>query len=178
MGLDGVEFIMAVEEAFQIAIPDEDGERMMTPGDVVTYVLGRVGSEQALGCMEQRAFYRLRRASIRVFRQPREAIRPTTRWDDILPKRQKRHNWRLLHQATGTPHWPRLTALGRVPDSVATIGDMARYLVTHGEGIFQRPTEGWSRQRIEATITRIMREVLGITEFRWDQEFVRDLGVD
>jgi acyl carrier protein len=35
MGLDGVEFIMAVEEAFQIAIPDEDSEQMRTSGDVV-----------------------------------------------------------------------------------------------------------------------------------------------
>lgn len=33
MGLDGVEFVMAVEEAFQIAIPDEDAQRMLTPGE-------------------------------------------------------------------------------------------------------------------------------------------------
>lgn len=178
MGLDGVEFIMAVEEAFQIAIPDEDAERMLTPGDVVTYVFGRVGSEWGDGCTEQRAFYRLRRASMKVFDQPRNAIRPVTRWDDVLPKRQRRHNWRLLHKATGTPHWPRLTPLGRVPDAVATVGGTARYLVAHGEAVFQRPAEGGSRPAVEATITRIMRDHFGITAFRWDQEFVRDLGVD
>ena len=178
MGLDGVEFIMAVEEAFQIAIPDEDAGQMRTPGDVVTYVFGRVGSERGHGCAEQRAFYRLRRASMKVFGQSREAIRPATRWDAVLPRRQRRHNWRLLHKATGTPHWPRLTLLGSVPDAVATVGGTAQYLVTHGEAVFQRPTEGWSRQAIEAVITRIMRDQLGITEFRWDQEFVRDLGVD
>jgi len=82
MGLDGVEFIMAVEEAFQIAIPDADAQQMFTPGDVVTYVYARVGSEGGHGCAEQRAFYRLRHASMKVFD----------------------HNWRLLHQATGTPH--------------------------------------------------------------------------
>jgi acyl carrier protein len=178
MGLDGVEFIMAVEEAFQIAIPDTDAQQMLTPGDVVTYVYGRVGSEWGHGCAEQRAFYRLRRASMKVFDQPRAAIRAATRWDDVLPKRQRRHNWRLLHKATGTPHWPRLTALGRVPDAVATVGGTARYLVAHGEAVFQRPTEGWSRQAMETTITHIMREQLAIAEFRWNQEFVKDLGVD
>ncbi|HTO10885.1 MAG TPA: hypothetical protein VMQ51_04885 [Candidatus Binatia bacterium] len=169
---------MAVEEAFQIAIPDEDAERMRTPGDVVTYVFDRVGSDQGHGCAEQRAFYRLRRASMKVFDQPRNAIRPATRWDDILPKRQRRHNWRLLHQATGTPHWPRLTVLGKLPDPIATVGGPAQYLAAYGPAVFQRPTEGWSRHTIEAAITRIMREQLGIVEFRWDQEFVRDLGVD
>jgi hypothetical protein len=84
----------------------------------------------------------------------------------------------LLHQATGTPHWPRLTAFGKVPEDVATVGGTARYLAAHGAAAFQRATEGWSRQAVETTITRLMREQLGITEFRWDQEFVRDLGVD
>src|SRR4030095_128571 len=156
MGVDGVEFVMAVEEAFQVAIPDEDAQQMLTPRDVVTYVYGRVGSEQGHGCAEQRAFYRLRHASMKVFAQPREAIRPATRWDDILPRRQRPHNWRVLHHATGTPHWPRLTVRGRMPDTVATVGGTARYLVAHGEAVFQRPMEGWSRPAIEAAIERIM----------------------
>src|SRR5262249_44815320 len=105
-------------------------------------------------------------------------IRPATRWEDVLPKRQRRHNWRLLHEATGTPHWPRLTALGRVPDIVATVSGTARYLVAHSEAVFHLPTEGWSHSAIAAKITQIMREQLQISDFRWDQEFVRDLGVD
>lgn len=178
MGLDGVEFVMAIEDSFQIAIPDEDAERMLTPGDVVNYVFARVGSEDRPVCIEQRAFYRLRRASMRVFARPRSAIRPGTRWNDILPRRRRRRNWRLLHQATGTPHWPRLTILGNVPDAVATVGGTAQYLAAHGAAAFQRPREGLSRRDVEDTITRLMREYLRITEFRWDQEFVRDLGVD
>jgi hypothetical protein len=178
IGLDGVEFIMAVEESFQIAIPDEDAQRMLTPGDVVRYVLARVESNGDHACMEQRAFYMLRRATIKVFARPRGEIRPATRWDDILPPRQHRHNWRLLHQATGTPHWPGLTVFGKVPDAVATVGNTARYLAVHGPTAFQRPQEGWSRRDIEDTVTRLMRERLGIGAFRWDQEFVKDLGID
>ena len=169
---------MAVEESFQIAIPDEDAQRMLTPGDVVRYVYARVGSESDGVCLEQRAFYRLRRASMKVFAQSRNAIKPATRWDEILPPRQRRHNWHLLHRATGTPHWPRLTIRGRIPDPVATVGGTAQYLAMHGGGSFQRPQEGWVQRDIEDVITRLMRDQLGTTEFRWDQEFVRDLGID
>lgn len=112
MGLDGVEFVMAIEETFQIAISDEDAARMRTPRNVVDYVLTRLGPGQSAVCLEQRAFYRLRTATMRVFVQPRGAIRPTTRWEEILPPRQRRHNWHLLRAATGVPHWPFLPCSG------------------------------------------------------------------
>merc|ERR1712039_1031363 len=36
--LDAVELIMAIEEKFDIEIPDEEAEKMTTPGDCVTAV--------------------------------------------------------------------------------------------------------------------------------------------
>lgn len=36
--LDIVELIMALEEAFDIEIPDEDAEKVATVGDVVDYI--------------------------------------------------------------------------------------------------------------------------------------------
>ena len=178
MGLDLVEFVMTVEESFQIAIPDEDAQRMFTPGDVVNYVLARVGETPSQACLEQRAFYKLRRATVQAFAQPRSAIKPGTRWDDVLPPRQRRRNWHLLHQATGTPHWSRLTIWAGVPDAVATIGGTARYFAERSPGAFKHTDEGWSREEVEATMKRLMREQFAITEFGWDQEFVKDLGLD
>ena len=40
--LDVVELVMALEEAFDIVVPDEDIEGMLTIGDVESYVAGRV----------------------------------------------------------------------------------------------------------------------------------------
>jgi acyl carrier protein len=40
--LDVVELVMALEEAFDIEIPDEDAELMNTIGDVEAYVTKRV----------------------------------------------------------------------------------------------------------------------------------------
>ena len=36
--LDTVELVMAFEEEFGIDVPDEDAEKLMTVGDVVSYV--------------------------------------------------------------------------------------------------------------------------------------------
>ncbi|GAA0114359.1 MULTISPECIES: acyl carrier protein [Clostridium] len=40
--LDIVELIMALEEEFDIEIPDEDAEKISTVGDVVEYIKTRV----------------------------------------------------------------------------------------------------------------------------------------
>ena len=40
--LDIVELIMALEEEFDIEIPDSDAEKVVTVGDVVEYIKGHV----------------------------------------------------------------------------------------------------------------------------------------
>jgi len=42
--LDVVELVMAIEEEFDIEIPDEDAESMRTLGDVEKYVSARVAA--------------------------------------------------------------------------------------------------------------------------------------
>ena len=42
--LDVVELVMAIEETFDIEIPDEDAEAMRTVGDVEKYVTERVAA--------------------------------------------------------------------------------------------------------------------------------------
>ena len=42
--LDIVELVMAMEEAFDIEIPDEDAEKIQTFGDVVSYLKDRLES--------------------------------------------------------------------------------------------------------------------------------------
>jgi hypothetical protein len=177
MGLDSVEFVMAVEEAFQVAIPDDTAEQMRTPGDVVDYVLARVGEAEGRTCLEQRAFYRLRQAAMRTIGVARKVVHPDTRWVDILPSRQLRHNWNLLHHATGLPQWPRLTWRGKLPPEVGTVGLTARYLEAHARAALQGAAP-WTRGMVEETVRRLMLERLGIKQFRWDQQFVRDLDVD
>jgi acyl carrier protein len=39
--LDTVELVMALEEAFDIEIPDEDAEKITTVGDAVNYIIDK-----------------------------------------------------------------------------------------------------------------------------------------
>jgi hypothetical protein len=90
MGLDLVEFTIAIEDAFGIFIPDADAQRLDTPGSLLEYLEGRLHRGSA-ACLEQRAFYRLRQAGMRVLNRPREAFRPSTQWIELLhPKHQHR----------------------------------------------------------------------------------------
>ena len=41
--LDTVELVMALEQAFNTEIPDEEAEGMMTVGDAIAYVEGKLG---------------------------------------------------------------------------------------------------------------------------------------
>ena len=42
--LDIVELVMAMEEAFDVEIPDDDAEKIQTIGDTVAYLKGRIGA--------------------------------------------------------------------------------------------------------------------------------------
>ncbi len=38
--------------------------------------------------------------------------------------------------------------------------------------------ETWTQAAVEGVVTRLMRDQLGITEFKWESQFGRDLKVD
>ncbi len=44
--LDTVELIMALEEEFNIEIPDEDAEKMATVGDAIKYIQEKTGGNE------------------------------------------------------------------------------------------------------------------------------------
>jgi hypothetical protein len=177
VGLDLIEFTIAVEDALRLSIPDADAERLRTPGELVEYLLVRLALADHPACLDQGAFYALRRAGMAVLGKTRNAFRPSTQWDELIPKRQRRRLWHSLHHATGTSKWPKLVPFtGTFYRDVATIGGTARYLATYTPGAFKPERGAWSRTEVEQVITRLMFEELGITQFRWDQQFVKDLG--
>lgn len=44
--LDIVELVMAFEEEFNIEIPDDDAEKVLTVGQAVSYIEGKAGSAE------------------------------------------------------------------------------------------------------------------------------------
>ena len=176
MGLDVVEFVLDVENTFGLAIPNEDAERLATPGDVVDYLESRLAPGSG-ACLEQRAFHALRRAGMQVLGRPRSDFRPDVEWDALLPTRGRRRAWELMQHATGVAAWPRIGFLGTLPPDAATVGAMARFLATHAASTLQPPGTGWSRDQIEATIRQLMRAHFFLDEFNWTDRFVEDLDL-
>jgi hypothetical protein len=176
MGIDVLELVLALEETFQVAVPDADWERLLTPRHIVDYVIARVGTSEERVCLEQRAFYRLRRAAMRVFQVERSALTPETRWDEVLPARQRRRSWSLLQGAAGISPWPGLTFWGNYRASVATMGAAARHLSAHAAAAL-KGDGGWSREQVEDVVRRLMREHLAIREFSWDDRFGKEISL-
>jgi hypothetical protein len=62
MGLDAVEIVMEIEEAFDIHLEDAEVQRISTPRDMIEVVMSKVAQADAEGCLTQRALNLLRAA--------------------------------------------------------------------------------------------------------------------
>jgi len=176
MGLDLIEFTLALEDAFGVSIPDSDLARLDTPGRVIDYLVERLPSAAREVCLEQRAFYRLRDGVARAFGLTRQRVRVDTPWEELLGSIDKRRRWSLLQHAVAVPTWPRLPPWGTFSGDARTVGATARYLAAYAPGALKLNSEGWARGDIAQVVTALMRYELAITEFTEDSRFVADLG--
>ncbi len=97
MGLDTVELVMDIEEAFDISIPDERASRMMTVGDVYEFILERTtdATLSSNRCITAGAFYELRR-HCRSIGFPIRDFRPRSKIDSVVPLIGRRFYWNAL----------------------------------------------------------------------------------
>jgi hypothetical protein len=86
MGLDAVEIVMEIEDAFDVTLEDAEAVHIRTPGDLIEAVWRKVAHADAQGCLTQRAFNLLRAALLSAFPLKRRDIEPTTRMEAIVPK--------------------------------------------------------------------------------------------
>jgi len=108
LGLDAVEFVMAIEEKFRILISDQEAQELTTPRKLVDLVLTKVAEREQPSCLSSQAFYLLRRRGMDEFKLPRKAFSPDTPLDHIVPKRTRRESWDKLRKAVGAAVWPEL----------------------------------------------------------------------
>ena len=114
MGLDGVELVMTFEEDFSVDIPDAVAAEMMTPRHVIDFLFQKRGTDSG-PCLSQRAFYRLRRALMRLGHE-RKALRPETSLASLFPARSRVGRWALLGHELGCSPWLNLER----PDPLGT----------------------------------------------------------
>ena len=100
MGLDSVELVMEVEEAFGFSIPNEDAAVLVTVGQLYDYIMAHRFEGRQQGCLTSVAFYRLRRALMSVLEIARSNVRLSSDLNAIIPTR-RRQVWSDLQEAIG-----------------------------------------------------------------------------
>ena len=90
MGLDSVEILVNVENAFGITISNYEAEKITTVGDIHNVVWRNVQGRQSMRCRSQQLFYKLRYLLINKFQVPGEAIGPDASLNHIFPKKNRR----------------------------------------------------------------------------------------
>jgi acyl carrier protein len=101
MGLDAVEIIMEVEDAFDVHIPDDKATEIVTVGDLYDYIieLKRDAVSPRNVCLSAATFYRIRRAVCAELGLTSRSVRPRTTLDSTLPKMRRRSFWTELQTA-------------------------------------------------------------------------------
>ena len=91
MGLDGVEIVMKVEEAFDISIADEEAEKVLTPKALIELVEFKVATVELSVCLTHRAFNLLRHYMFEQRGLPRSRITPKTKMDGLVPRSARKN---------------------------------------------------------------------------------------
>ena len=98
MGLDSVEILVNVENAFGITISNYEAEKISTVGDIHNVVWRNVQGRQSMRCRSQQLFYRLRYILINKFNATHEGIVPEASLNKVFPKNNRRLKYHRLHK--------------------------------------------------------------------------------
>ncbi len=90
MGLDGVEIIMAVEEAFDIQIEDAEAAKVLTPRQLIELIQSKVAITAGTVCLTQRAFNLFRKSLLQQSRWKRSEITPATNLTMLFSREQRK----------------------------------------------------------------------------------------
>jgi acyl carrier protein len=97
MGLDSVEMVIEVEEAFGIKIPDDVAAAVRTVGDLHQLIVESLGDgRKSSGICLSAATFRLIRQAVNTGLSVQTSIRPGDQIDAILPRRHRRQVWSQL----------------------------------------------------------------------------------
>jgi len=182
--LDIVEFVMGVEDAFGVRVPDRIAETITAPRLLVNYFHGRLPQSNKSHCLSQRAFYSVRNVLGARVGLPKSALRPKTELLAVLPDPNPQEVWAEVGESLGYPRWPRARGgswLARLflHARPRTLGEAAHQVAVFSPGILKPAGEGWSWHEVAAVVRGQMCYHFAISEpFSLDDRFVEDLGLD
>lgn len=98
MGLDSVEILVNVENAFGITISNYEAEKIATVGDIHNLVWRTLQGRQSMRCKTQQLFHKLRYTLATKFNVPKEVIELDASLNEIFPAANRRMLYRKLEK--------------------------------------------------------------------------------
>ncbi len=90
MGLDSIEILMKVEKTFDINIPNQEAEKIITVGDFHNAVWKHLEGKYSDKCKSQVLFYKLRQSFAEDFKFSKQDFKLDTSLNDIFPQSTRR----------------------------------------------------------------------------------------
>jgi hypothetical protein len=184
MGLELVEYVIAIEDAFEIDISDADAMLLDTPAKLIDYLCAHLGDSPDGPPLVQTAFYWLRSAFADELAVSRTLIHPATTVS-ALTNRPENDVWRAVASRlevnpkflTHAPVAKWIAKLVRAPGR--TVGDLARQVAMLHPAAFKREGEGWTRAQMKEVALRLLEHEIGIAvgSAHLHASFIRDLGM-
>ena len=109
MGLDAVELVMKLEDAFGIELRDEEVVDTVTPRMLGDVIFSKLQACDVKICQSQRAFYLLRKSFLKIFGLERKAITPDIEFRSLIPKEQEKDLWKQIKSDVAARSWPEMS---------------------------------------------------------------------
>jgi acyl carrier protein len=109
MGLDSVELVISLEEAFGIELKDEEVTDTDTPRKLCDLIFSKLKVANESICQSQRAFYILRNTFLNIFKLDRKAVTPDLHFRNLILKTQEKEIWEQIKLAVSARSWPQLS---------------------------------------------------------------------
>lgn len=177
MGLDGVEIVIAWEEAFGISIADADAATLRTPRMAIDLICRKLTIREGEDfCFSQRIFYLLRRSFVTVLACPRAAVTPRTHLGGLIPIRGRQRVWTALSREACLPLPTTMLGIGSWSP---TVGDLVTRLTALSASAQRGGSDGgWSRRQVREVVRAVVASQTGIKTFSDDADFIHDLRID
>lgn len=178
MGFDTVYFLFAVEDAFGVAITNEEARASALPGtwSITSNAGSRVASERPVTANAPSTAYAVR-CFTRIGCREAESG-PTRRGMTSYLAGISGAAGVSCNGSSASPSGHDTASLEFGASAARTIGATADYIARKAPAAIKGPDEGWTRPEIERTIRTLIADDLGIASFSWDDSFVTDLRVD
>jgi acyl carrier protein len=134
MGLDSVEILVKVENAFGITISNYEAEKIATVGDIHNLVWRTLQGRQSIRCKTQQLYYKFRYTLATKFNVPKDAIELDASLNEIFPATNRRLLYRKLEKEMQLQLPPLALSFGwvtvlRITGGVLIIGTLVISLV-------------------------------------------------